>query len=255
MKRIISTIYFFLQKILILIKSIWLRGKITDNENYLIYDRYFIKKGKAKIFAEDSNYLIIIPNTIKALLFYSNNTEWLLYDHNKKNIKKYLTNGDIYIIIDKNLLNTNSGLKRLFINFNIQKGLIIDFNYNELNSDIKKDYINFFKNKTPNWFYFKYDVVYRYINGRAIIKRNDKYGIINISGEELTDIKYDTISNYNEGKARAMINDKWGFIDISGKETIPFKYDYVWDFFGKKSDIKLNDKYGTIDEIGNESWI
>lgn len=42
---------------------------------------------------------------------------------------------------------------------------------------------------------------------------------------------YDTVRDYNEGMAAVCLNNKWGFIDINGNEMVPLHYDEVTDYY------------------------
>jgi hypothetical protein len=51
-------------------------GEPTEDENYLLTDRYYINNNEAEIFFEDNDYLIVIPKTLEASKFYAKNTQW-----------------------------------------------------------------------------------------------------------------------------------------------------------------------------------
>ena len=42
--------------------------------------------------------------------------------------------------------------------------------------------------------------------------------------------KYDYVYNFSENKAKVKLNDKQGIIDQYGNEITEIKYDYIWDF-------------------------
>ena len=61
-------------------------------------------------------------------------------------------------------------------------------------------------------------------------KKDDKYGLINLDGEKLTDPKYDEISSlgYKDGEVLIKENDKYGILDtITGISTIKPIYDSI----------------------------
>jgi len=80
---------------------------------------------------------------------------------------------------------------------------------------------------------------------------NDKWGLINRQGEEITPIKYDEISLidtvFSPPIFRATIGGKTGILDINGNEIIPVIYDFVaysnMGHYGLFS-IRLGDKRG-----------
>ena len=64
----------------------------------------------------------------------------------------------------------------------------------------------------------RYDSVYKFCEGYAIVKRSGKYNFINSLGEELDrNIWYDEVSDFNEGYARVWKDGKgWNFINKNG---------------------------------------
>lgn len=74
----------------------------------------------------------------------------------------------------------------------------------------------------------------RQLSGNNIIysyaKKEGKYGLIDMEGQELTAFRYDEIRAFQEGMSRVRIGEKWGFIDRTGKELIPLIYDNVLPF-------------------------
>ena len=111
-----------------------------------------------------------------------------------------------------------------------------------------------------------------YANKIAMVKRNEKWGGINTSGEEIIEFKFEgalgrALPIWEGGDQRisktyltsvicTKMNGKWGFIDISGKEVVPFKYD---DFNNAYSScpfllVSLNGKQGIIDYEGKDVY-
>ncbi len=60
-------------------------------------------------------------------------------------------------------------------------------------------------------------------------KENDKFGLIDLSGNIITDAKYDDIEGLisKEGELLVKKDDKFGVINNRGKELIKIKYDYI----------------------------
>ncbi|GAA4892522.1 hypothetical protein GCM10023311_16270 [Flaviramulus aquimarinus] len=76
---------------------------------------------------------------------------------------------------------------------------------------------------------YQYDDGDNFYNNIAIVEKNDKYGIINIKGEELVAPKYDEIGIPDFEKYNLLtveVNGKFGWIDKYGKLIIPIKYSY-----------------------------
>jgi hypothetical protein len=96
----------------------------------------------------------------------------------------------------------------------------------------------------------KYDWVGDFYDGRAGVELNEKWGFVNVDGNEITPLKYDDVGYFHEGKAHIKLNEKFGFVDLQGNEIIPLKYDWVGDFFNGRAHIKFMDIEGEIDLNG-----
>lgn len=89
------------------------------------------------------------------------------------------------------------------------------------------------------------------------IFKNDKYGYVDINGEEVISMKFDDIKTFSEGLvavnrgARTAIGNpsggKWGYYNAFGKEVIPIMYDDAKNFNEGLALVKLNGQYGFID--------
>lgn len=100
----------------------------------------------------------------------------------------------------------------------------------------------------------KYDHIGQFsFEGITEVKINNKYGLIDKNGKELTPIKYDWINGFCEGLANVTLGSLNGFIDQSGKELIPIKYEEVhYCYDDGLTAAKLNGKWGFIDKSDNE---
>jgi hypothetical protein len=102
----------------------------------------------------------------------------------------------------------------------------------------------------------KYDSVSPFNEeGLAVVKLNNKEGLINKEGVELTPLKYDSVSPFNEEELAVVeLNNKYGFINKEGVEVIPLKYDgYIYSFNKEGlAVVRLNNKYGFINKEGVE---
>ena len=132
----------------------------------------------------------------------------------------------------------------------------------------------------------KYETAYGFENGFACVEIDDKFGIINKKGKEITSIIYDNyISFSNDGFATVSLNNKlglidkngniiiptiydeigktadgmirvesngkWGYFDINGKQVIPFKYEQARNFLEGSACVKIDDKsWVRIDKTG-----
>ena len=97
-----------------------------------------------------------------------------------------------------------------------------------------------------------YDLVWKFSEGLAGVKKNSKWGFIDKFGKEVITCIYDRVWSFSEGLARVAKNGKYGFIDKSGKEVIPCSYDYIGDFYEGLAMAEKNGKYGFIDKSGRE---
>jgi hypothetical protein len=57
-------------------------------------------------------------------------------------------------------------------------------------------------------------------------------------------------SSFNEGLAPVKKNGKWGYIDLKGDVVIDFLFDDAWCFSEGLAAVKLNEKYGYINNEG-----
>jgi hypothetical protein len=220
-------------------------GKSTEDESYLIKDRYFINNDQAEVYFEDTNYLIVIPRTLEASQFYGKDTEWCtLYPDM---FKHYSEEGNLYIIIDKRKLNKRDRKRKL--QFHFESKQFMDMDDENLYTEDKLVFYPIFKT-----YVLRYDVVSDFQEGRAWVKLNGKYGFVDLQGNEVIPLKYDDAFNFSEGRAEVSLNGKYGFIDVNGNEVIPLKYDRVYSFSEGRLRVKLNRKYGFVDVQGNETW-
>jgi hypothetical protein len=73
----------------------------------------------------------------------------------------------------------------------------------------------------------RYDWVYTHKEGRARVRLNGKYGVIDLDGNEVVPLRYDWVDDYQEGRAKVQRNRKWGVIDLDGNELLPCWYDGI----------------------------
>ena len=78
----------------------------------------------------------------------------------------------------------------------------------------------------------KYDEIYNFHEGRACVRRNGKYGYIDIFGKEVVECKYDFADPFQEGLALVKEEDKYKFIDMGGR--VAFEVDGNLEFYGDK---------------------
>ena len=99
-----------------------------------------------------------------------------------------------------------------------------------------------------------YDNIIKVNNTLAIIRSNNKWGVLNIYGEEIIPISYSQIISdeaiiytRNPGK-----HGKWSLFDYYGFSKTKLKYDSVTPISEGRIAIKRNNKWGFLDRYGIE---
>ena len=103
--------------------------------------------------------------------------------------------------------------------------IITEFKYNRIeNFDDRDDYLSGNYDPIDNYDRFG---MYGAIDGNRLkVSLDGKCGLIDTSGNEITEIKYDLIEPFAEdGYFKVRHNLKWGIIDMIGKEVIPCIYE------------------------------
>lgn len=109
---------------------------------------------------------------------------------------------------------------------------------------------------------FKYDRISRFVNGFAMVYRNDRVAFIDKKGEILSRYSdnlpqipwYFEAKDFSENIAAVkVVTDKWGFVNNNGKIIIDFNFDEVDSFHNGMCVVKKDGKWGVINKKGN--WI
>lgn len=95
---------------------------------------------------------------------------------------------------------------------------------------------------------FQYDSITGFHDGIAVINRNI---YINKECEVVLENTYEVCRSFSEKRSAVLQDGKWGFIDIEGNLVIPPLYDEVGWFNNNVVPVKLNNKWGVIDSSGN----
>jgi hypothetical protein len=85
------------------------------DENELVTNEYYINMGMATKHFEDEKFLVIIPVQYEASKYYATNTQWCTRFPGQ--YENYSKKDDLYIIINKELLNSNSDMRRIQFHF------------------------------------------------------------------------------------------------------------------------------------------
>lgn len=103
----------------------------------------------------------------------------------------------------------------------------------------------------------KYTAIYNEHRGCYVAINNwNKHVLLNHLGQEISSMGFDEIIPFVEvirGKHLALVksNDKWGMINTAGDIVIPVKYDQILDFQNKEAIVLLDGKQGIINTDGN----
>lgn len=84
----------------------------------------------------------------------------------------------------------------------------------------------------------------------AKVELNNKWGVINGVGEEITSIKYDKIRDFKEGMAVVVTEGKCGYINYKGEVIVESKYEDADDFSNGLAVVKNNKGFGVINKKG-----
>ncbi|WP_248928508.1 WG repeat-containing protein [Paenibacillus hamazuiensis] len=96
-----------------------------------------------------------------------------------------------------------------------------------------------------------YDRVRDFKGGIAIVQKDGKYGILDKKGNLIADIQYDEIEGYSEGLALFKKNGKLGFLDEHGHEVIHTELSYNLSSFSEGlAAFKTNSETGYMDKSG-----
>jgi hypothetical protein len=83
-----------------------------------------------------------------------------------------------------------------------------------------------FFNQTSEW---EFDNAF-FIDGYCPVKKNNKWGFINLSSNEVIKCQFDEVKPIKNGLFAFRLNGKWGIRDINNKVLIPAIYDNISDF-------------------------
>ena len=84
-----------------------------------------------------------------------------------------------------------------------------------------------------------------------VYKQDEKYGLIDTSGQLRVNLVYDEIGTFKDGRLSVKRNGLWGFVDRNGLEVIPCRFSTVNNFSEGYAAVKVGSKWGFIDKLGN----
>ena len=98
------------------------------------------------------------------------------------------------------------------------------------------------------------DFEYSISNHSAWVKKEDKYGFVDINGNEIVPCIYDNVcfSVPHENLWAVCKDNKWGYINKEVEEVIPFRFKQATNFNGCRAKVvTFDDECFNIDFAGN----
>lgn len=95
-----------------------------------------------------------------------------------------------------------------------------------------------------------YEFIDSCYEGLFRVKKNGKWGFIDLNYKETIDTQYQKAMNFSDGLAGIQIDGKWGFIDANNNVQIAPQYDWVSGFKEGYAFVLLNDTYYIITKNG-----
>jgi len=109
----------------------------------------------------------------------------------------------------------------------------------------------------------KYDEVYSFSDGLALVRSGDLYGFLDINGKEKIPPKFENACSFSEGLASVKVSGKYGYINPQGEVKIPAQFESAYNFsegmaiikasvkaFRDKDKDIVEEQYGYIDKTG-----
>jgi hypothetical protein len=90
-----------------------------------------------------------------------------------------------------------------------------------------------------------------YYPGLAKVKKNGKYGYINLYGNVVIDFQFEDACQFIEEYTCVKKDGLWGMISIYGKKVVDFRYEMAFAYTEGAAPVMLNGKFGYIDKEGN----
>lgn len=116
-----------------------------------------------------------------------------------------------------------------------------EHNLAEVRKDGKYGYINIKREVAVP---IIYDDIWRFSEGLAGVRKDGKEGFVNTVGEVVVPIVYDSVMYFKEGAVKVKLNKKWGYVNNSGEALVPIIYDGGNDFSEGLVAVKKGNKWG-----------
>jgi len=103
-----------------------------------------------------------------------------------------------------------------------------------------------------------------FVNDLAIVKQDEKLGLIHRNGQLITEIKYDhiiptadsllavNVGGQKDVQSGQVSGGMWGYLDRKGKVITELKYEEITNFAEGTAVVRANGKYGYLDPSGKE---
>lgn len=100
---------------------------------------------------------------------------------------------------------------------------------------------------------FKYDEIYPFNEGLAVVKKDQKYGFINENNKTVIPFNYDFALSFSEGLAPVARNGKMGFINKNNVNIVPFCFDLAQKFHNGCALVCLT-SYSNGQHLNTDKW-
>jgi hypothetical protein len=98
---------------------------------------------------------------------------------------------------------------------------------------------------------FVWDGAHDFSEGMAAVKKDGKWGFIDLSGNLVIANKYDSAGSFSEGLCAVQTGYAWNYIDKTGKTVIHGDFEAANAFSEGRASVMINNKYALIDKDGN----
>jgi hypothetical protein len=237
--------------------------KITD----CLYDNYCIIDSNEIVLVRQGKYSIMNYTGTMLLKDYKSITgaDSVFYTSSFKTIiVKTLKDSTLFTTMADSISSYTVGRLHYFSNYytgsinlkgEIKKDSWYEFkttSYSPANNIADNKVISFFTDTIHYPFVKRFDRVYPFVEGYAIILKNGKYGFVDTLGNVQVSPQYTACKNYSEGLAGIIIKGKWGYIDKDEKIKVQPYYTDVTYFRGGVAAVKTVNKWYLINTEGKE---
>lgn len=95
-----------------------------------------------------------------------------------------------------------------------------------------------------------YDDILPFSEGLAAVKKAEKWGFIDKTGQVVIACEYEHVGTFTEGLAVVEKTGNFGFIDKKGQIAIPLQFNHAMSFVEGLASVKMGENYGFIDKTG-----